>query len=434
MGLASEPGTGYSGARPCPRRGKGETKVLNAHMLAAAIGRRWFSILVSISVIFVLVTLLSFVFEGRGMLSRLLFWFGLAGENNAGAWWSGMVLLLGAVFAYDGFATPDKPEPARRGWLALAVMLLILSFDEIGSLHEYLASRGMKEIGVLAALIAAIGLYGLMQLYRSGTERRALSLVVAAFVLFATIPVQEYFQHSLEWPRGWIYGARGAVEEGTELAAILLLIAATRRHPPALLEHHGDTLVGLTRHRSLVLIASIMLLPPLVAATFVLPYPGGPADWLASSLYFGCALLVVRRLVKASTASTAALSLIAFYLVASLGSNGINLAWDPEIWGREVVLRGIFVAGLLVAAVPVLAATGRRPTRLLPAAAPLVIILAALTDSQIVWCTVPVVAALWLYSIESGSTVRLPTTVAKAHEMPDRDEAPTPSPETVRGA
>lgn len=413
-----------------PASRQGETKLLNAHTLAAVIGRRWFSILISISIFLVLVTFLSFVFEGRGRVSMLLFWLGLAGENNAGAWWSSMLLLLGAVFAYDGFAASDKSDAARRGWLALAIVLLILSFDEISSLHEYLANLGMKEIGVLAALIGVIAGYSVVQLYRSRSERRALIPIVTAFALFATIPAQEYIQHALEWPRGWVYGARGAVEEGTELAAILLLIAATRRHPPALLEHHADTLVGVARHRSLVLLSGIVLLPPLVAATFVLPYPGGPADWLASSLYFACALLVVRRLVRAQAASAAALSLIAFYLVASLGSNAINLAWDPEVFGKEIVLRGIFVAALLLIAVPALAATGRRPSPLLPAAAPLVLVAAAFTDSQLAWCAVPIVAALWLYSIESGSTVRLPSSVPAAQDSFDMEPTAAPPPRT----
>ena len=98
-----------------------------------------------------IVTLFSYALAGSGALSRLLFWLGLGGENNIGAWWSGMLLVLAAFFAFDGFFNPDKPLGERRGWLALGFALLFLSFDEIASLHESLSRVSLGSLAVVGA-------------------------------------------------------------------------------------------------------------------------------------------------------------------------------------------------------------------------------------------------------------------------------------------
>ena len=85
--------------------------------------------MVWISVGFVAVTFASYAFPHHGSLTRVLFWVGLGGENNLGAWWSGMLLLIGAMHAFDGFGDTDGQPAARRGWLGLSAILLGLSFD-----------------------------------------------------------------------------------------------------------------------------------------------------------------------------------------------------------------------------------------------------------------------------------------------------------------
>src|SRR5690554_1622071 len=92
------------------------------------LARRWFALLVIVSVALVIVTFMSYAFQGDGPTTRILFLIGLGGENNVGAWWSGMLLLLASVFAFDGFLNGGKPKAERRAWLALAVALFMLSF------------------------------------------------------------------------------------------------------------------------------------------------------------------------------------------------------------------------------------------------------------------------------------------------------------------
>jgi len=381
-----------------------------AASVAARLGRAWFSILVLVSATLVLVTFLSFAVEGVRPYSTLFFWLGLAGENNVGAWWSGMLLLLASVFALDGFGR-RRAEPAeRRGWLALSAALLILSFDEIGSLHEYLASEGIAFLAVLAVPLFALTAYAWLQLFRSRKDRRTPGLLLLAFVLLGTVPVQEIIQHSREWPNPIIYGLRGALEEGIELTAILLLVAVTSRNTRSAVERGAGEAFELARHRLLVLAAAAALAPVLVAATFVLPYPGGPADWLASACYLGCALLVVRSLVGPSTAATTPLVvLLVWYLAASCGSTAVKLDWDPVVLGAPVSLRALFVALLLATAVPILRSAGRRASPLLFVGGAAAALVGSMwPQSQLLWCGFPVLVAVLVYAGESAVAAGVP--------------------------
>ena len=152
---------------------------------------RWFSIIVVVSVILILVTFASYSLKGNGLLSTVLFKIGLGGENNFGAWWSGMLLLLGAVLAFDGYRLYDRSVHQRRGWLALAFILLILSFDEVAALQE-----GMHIVPYAAVGLTMLG-FAVIELIVGHTDRRAVVLILVSFGLFGTIAIQEYFQHAL---------------------------------------------------------------------------------------------------------------------------------------------------------------------------------------------------------------------------------------------
>ena len=61
----------------------------------------------------------------------------LTNENVAAAWFSGMLLLLGALHAADGyFRLRQTKLKAALAWWVIAAMLLFMSVDEIASLHE----------------------------------------------------------------------------------------------------------------------------------------------------------------------------------------------------------------------------------------------------------------------------------------------------------
>lgn len=365
-------------------------------------GVRWLRILVVISVALLLVTFASYALEGSGALSRLLFRFGLGGENNVGAWWSGMLLFLAAALAFDGYANRAKALRERRGWLALAAALLLLSFDEVASLHEYLANLGLGYLVPLGALGLALVGYALWQLRAAGVSARTLALLLAAFALLALVPLQEIVQHTYVWTDSRIYGLRAMVEEGTEILAMLLLIVATRPNSAALLAHAGEVL-AVARWRTHWLAAGALLLPVLTAATFVLPYPGGPADWLGAVVLLACALSVVRSLLlEPERPSAGPWLLLGFYVMASAATNAVPLDWDPVVLGRPVGLRGVTFMLLCAAAVPVLRLGGRRMGSVVPALATLAAGIGAMRpESQLLWCAAPPAIALWLYAVET---------------------------------
>lgn len=373
--------------------------------------RRAFHALVAASVAFVLVTFASFAFEGQGSVSRLLFWLGLAGENNVGAWWSGMLLLVTAVLAFDAAANAVS-RPQARGWRSLAIALTVLSFDEIAALHEHLSNTSDVHIAVLALVIAGLCLHALANLWRAGTPQRTLGLIVAAFFLFALVPVQEVLQQTREWPNAIIYGVRGAIEEGTELAAILLLIAAAGRDRLSVATVGSPApFAVLHDYRTAWRVTAALLWPIVVAAAYILPSPSGPADWLASGLYLAGALLAIQRMVAVPVPRLAEWCVVGWWLGASAGSNAVSLSWDPHVGGAPISLRGLFLAAILVSALFVLRPPARSTSALLVAGAVVVVVLARWRpDSQLLWCALPPLIALAISAprIRGGESSAVP--------------------------
>lgn len=379
---------------------------MNAMQLGfeASLLRLWFRTMVRVSLLLVLVTFASYALAKHGLLSSLLFWVGLGGENNLGAWWSGMLLLTGAVHAFDGFADTDNRPSARHGWLALSLMLLALSFDEVAALHEFLAGTGNPGYWLVLGIIGVILLaYSMSQLALSHCPWRLLALILLSFVLFGSVVLQELYQTSRTWSNPVVYGIRAVLEEGTEIAGMLILIFVTRMNTHALLnKNRPDGLMAVAHGRIPLIIAISALIPITVGATFILPFPGGPADWLAACTYLVCALRVIHPvLIGNEELNKGTVLLLLFYLVSSAASNGLKLSWDPEILGVPVSIRGIGVAALLLMANTVFKAAGRRTSAWFYAVASVILIASLLTRSQLLWCTIPSCAALWMFVRES---------------------------------
>ena len=368
--------------------------------------RLWFCALLTVSTALLVITVLSYAVEQRS-LKFVLFWFGLGGEANIGAWWSGMLLVLAAFLAFDGFFDRSKPSAEQQGWLALGLALLLLSFDEIASLHEYLSELGLAYLAVLGAVGLTLAAYGMFQLHRGRVPARRLRSLLLAFGLLASVPIHELLQHRLQWDNQLIYGRRACLEEGTEIVAMLIFVAVARTTSMSLLQASQDFLVALVRWRRLLTLTAVLLWPILVAATFALTRAGGPPAWLASTLLMACALLAVRAGVLRGELDPRSLVLIVFYLAASAAANAVPFTWTPDVLGITISLRGVVFAVLVASAVAVLKANGRRvkaPRTLLIAA---VVATSAIVwpSSQILWCGLPPALALWLYGIESKAAI-----------------------------
>jgi len=389
--------------------------------------RLWFGGLIAVSAALLVITFASYALIDHRPLALLLFWLGLGGEDNIGAWWSGMLLALGAFLSFDGFYDPSKSLAERRGWLALGFALLLLSFDEIAALHEYLSTLGLQYLAVLGIVGLSVAFYAMLQLYRARVAKRTVTTLLLAFGLLATVPIHEVIQKSLQWDNQIIYGLRAFLEEGTELLATLIFISVTRETSTSLLRGSQDFLVALVRHRRVITLTALLLWPVLTAATFVLPQPGGPADWLTSLLFMGCALLAVRAGVLRSEVDSRTLSVTVFYAAASAAATAVKIQWHPLVLGSPVNIRGIALTLLGLTAIVVLNANGRplKPARVVLAATAIAASALAWPTSQILWCGLPPVLALWLYGMDSKTAAQESTASVSSdphHESVDLDE------------
>ena len=384
--------------------------------------QRGFGGLCAVSAALLVITFASYPLVDHRTLASVLFWLGLGGENNIGAWWSGMLLALTAFLAFDGFHDPTKPQAERQGWLALGFALLLLSFDEIASLHEYLSVLGLKYLAVLGVVGLAVASYGMLQLYRARRPKRTLFSLLLAFGLLATVPVHEMIQHALQWHNQVVYGLRAVLEEGTELVAMLIFVSVARATSSSLFRGSQDFLVAPVQHRHIITLTALLLWPVLTAATFALPLPGGPADWLAASLLMACALLALRAGVLRGGLDSRALSVVAFYLAASAAANAVKFRWNPVVLGTTVSVRGITFALIVLAAVAILKANGRplKPSRAILAAAGISASAVAWPSSQMLWCGLPPIVALWLYGVESKAAALVKTAPVRVDPLPAR--------------
>jgi hypothetical protein len=227
-------------------------------------------------------------------------------ESNFAAMWSGMLLLLVALHAFDGWALNKAVRPAvARAWLVISLVLVSLSFDEIGSLHERLPSETHLTYWLyilpFALAYACLSVYALCVLYRSDDYRWNALLICAAFVLFGTVAIQEEIEWRLSLP-SHLKPIRGAIEEGTELLGMILLLKATMANTRGLLSRVGPstfpTLEAVRAWRSPGLWIGLVGAPLVAWGTVNLPPDrwghGIPANWPPTAVFLLAAFCAIR--------------------------------------------------------------------------------------------------------------------------------------------
>lgn len=316
--------------------------------------RVYFNVLMAGSLLFLFTT--AFFPAGLpfpGAASVLRFKFNLTGENGFGAWWSGMLLLLGAVHAFDAcLRHRDSDRRQAFGWAAFAIVMALLSMDEVGSLHER-AGPLLVPFGAVFAVLAATAL---LTLLHSAVPFRHVFLLGFAFALFGGVAGQEYLQHNSQW-WGDNDGLRAGLEEGTELVAMLIIIWVTSRHGHAEGHAHRSTpfhsLLGARTGLVYAVIIGAALLSWFSAGLD--DQRGNPAMWVAS----------------------------AAFMLNALGF--ITLALQE---GRLPLRRAALIGGSLAASM----ATGAfMPPFMASPGAPRLI----LSHAVFMWCTLMLAAALW---------------------------------------
>lgn len=164
----------------------------------------------------------------------------LAKENVAAAWYSSMLFFSTGIVAVLCFWADmqrtgnGKQRLLNYGWLIMACIFTMLSFDEMGSFHEMISHTSLFQkagggIGggkcLFLALIAAVAIFMLSFFFlKFRNNKFAFLLTVTGVLLFLSNPLQEKFEISSwrnspdphNWHRPFFYLL---LEEGSEIFA-----------------------------------------------------------------------------------------------------------------------------------------------------------------------------------------------------------------------
>jgi hypothetical protein len=274
--------------------------------------KMWFWALAAFSCFLVTVTFLM----GLGIHFPMPFMnrgtFNLQSENSLAAWFSGMMLFVAAMHAFDGFIVNQgiRKGPASA-WLIISSLMAVLSLDEVGSLHERadnnIAPLMGKSIPLEPFQIAIIGLlvFSFYCLWRHREYRRQVAWMSIGCMILATVPFQERMEHAVDWGNSRLaFSSRTISEEGSELLGILIILKACLPNSGRILTGSPTNpapVLALASHwRKLIAVLSLFVLIPiftLFSAFIDEAHPRGyPASWLASVFLLAAGISAFRAI------------------------------------------------------------------------------------------------------------------------------------------
>ena len=284
--------------------------------------RTYLRTLIAISAVLVLATLI--LRFGRGLVLAPL---NLTNENVLAAWFSGILLFLASLHAADGyFRLRNTNLKAALAWWVIAAMLLFMSADEIGSLHERIddvvhMGAWLSFLPFLVVLLGACA-WSFLQLWITPSERRFVPGLILGFAILVSVGGQEFLEKAFKWP--WYLGPlRSAFEEGSELTAMIILIYTTLRNSTGLFNAQpaqGPAFSSVPMLRWVLVIAAAAIAWPVAQLSSVLDNQasvGHPSDWLSCALFFLAAVLLIARWCQSSERGRFPTSAVAFLAAAS---------------------------------------------------------------------------------------------------------------------
>jgi len=273
----------------------------------------WYWTALIVSVIFVLAIPVSWYFPDfvPGIVGRM----NLGIENNLGAWWSGVLLFMLACHSYDaGAAEYDRAPRIARAWMIIAAILLFLSADEIGSLHERLMLfgnfLGVSGWAILLPLGGIIGVYLMLALYTfwqsdDGSRQYVLPLFVG-FGILGSVAIQEFIELAVDWGSGASVWIRLAVEEGSELLGMIILLRVTLRPCMKIAGSYEISnrrlFTALSDHARRIFFVLFALIPIFtIMMILVTDHRGRLADWLSIISFVTAGLFAFSRVMSGET-------------------------------------------------------------------------------------------------------------------------------------
>ena len=273
--------------------------------------RNIFAIIITIIAINVFLLAGTFVFNATHI--QALRETDLASENVFAAWYSSMLLLLSTVtslfcFFIDRQRNRNHKGVWNFGWLIYATAFALLSFDELGSIHEHIGNfSSFKRAGHLVTdanesgwlffyfLVFIVSLFMLLfSVKKLRKVKWALPLLILALLLYLSNPVQEYFEvESMRahagndtWKRP-IYFL--LLEEGSELFGslfFLLAIVLYARDHLFVKETRQDLVMRLIVFISFVAAACLLVINVLFGDVKGDVQDGVPKNWITAASAF----------------------------------------------------------------------------------------------------------------------------------------------------
>lgn len=156
----------------------------------------------------------------------------LGNENNLAAWYSSIVLMCVALFTITCFHLDDSPAQSilRYGWIGLTLIFVLLSFDELGSLHEnagkitsldILGDKSWESVIIVPGILILLFM-GLFAWHKLRHQYAVIFFLLTGCLLYISVPIQEHIEISLfelnqnieNWRRPALHVV---LEEGAEL-------------------------------------------------------------------------------------------------------------------------------------------------------------------------------------------------------------------------
>jgi hypothetical protein len=322
-------------------------RIDNKYSLFNKIGSISFvKLIIGIDVFIISCTLIRYDF-GELLNNAFLGWlipkFDLAVEMNFAIWWSSILLFLIGFLAYEHFLSEEGDT--KKAWLGISIIFIGLSIDEMSSLHERIIKfcRMSDEWLLLAPIALAFFVilsYSLIKLLWKRESRYSAILMSVVFVLFFSLPFQEYLEFTVNWP-DWMRGLRIIIEEGTELVGSLIGLIAVAIYPNRKAPRQLQNLTpkGSTIKQSNYLLCTFFVIHFFLSFTVFswnkLENWGNPFVWYPMIVYFIAFLYLVQKLLRGSPDHYYFLILSAILLCCStlipyVFTTSLKLSFYPE--------------------------------------------------------------------------------------------------------
>ena len=114
---------------------------------------------------------------------RVMAPFDLSAENNLSVWWSSICIFAAGVIALT--LSEQMISKVRNAWVAFAFLLVVLSCDEIGSIHERVSLYGgWWALLPFGLFIVSLIIFVTFRFKNDEESRRSILPISIAFLLF----------------------------------------------------------------------------------------------------------------------------------------------------------------------------------------------------------------------------------------------------------